>query len=138
MSINMFSRYAIDKEKEQNGVWSEFDLGFGQPWRFKIARTSNRNIEYLKCVEKVFKPYRKVLDYLDKSVILKLEMEVFIKSIIKEWQNVTNEKGEPLEFNLENAMYIFDKLPEVYDTLKEDSNNGKLYREEEMKEDSKN
>ena len=138
MSINMFSRYAIDKEKEQNGVWSEFDLGFGEPWRFRIARLSKRNVEYLKCVEKVFKPYRKVLDYLDKSVLLKLEMEVFINSILKEWQNVTNEKGEPLELNLENAMFIFEKLPDVYDTLKEDSENSKLFLEEEIKEDSKN
>jgi hypothetical protein len=138
MEINMFSRYAIDKEKEKNGVWSEFDLGNGKPWRFKIARLSKRNAEYLKCVEKIFKPYRRVIDYLDKSVLLQLEMKIFIEAILKEWQNVTNEKGEPLELNPENAMYIFEKLPDIYETLKEDSENSKLFLEEEIKEDSKN
>ena len=138
MEINMFSLYAIDKEKEKNGVWSEFDIGFGKPWRFRIARTSKRNVDYLKVVETVYKPYRRVVDKLDKSVHLKLEMEIFIKAILKEWENITNKQGEPLELNLENAMFIFEKLPPIYEQLKEDSENDKLYLEEDIKEDSKN
>lgn len=137
----MYKMFGVNSEKENDGIWIQIDLGDEEKaWRFKLSRQSKQNKEYMKVLEKSIKPYRKALELkiLDKKVAERVYKEVFVKSILLDWENVCDEDGQPLDFNFENAMILFEKLPYLYDQLEEDAQNASNFRDEVLKVESKN
>ena len=64
--------------------------------------------------------------------------EVFVKSILLGWENITDAEGKKMDFTERNAMKLFNDLPDIYEDLFEQSSKASLFREASMEEDAKN
>lgn len=146
--MSLSKQFKTDSEKEQNGVAIAFAPNDdGTVPTFYIARQSSRNTKYARTVEAVTKPYRRQIDTntLGEKQSQALMMEVFVKSILLGWQNVaksdisgdTSETGYA-DFTPDNAKALFERLPELYDSLNEQSKNVALFKDEAMEADAKN
>lgn len=130
--FNLFAVYGTDTLKEKNGV--PFYLDKDSDCYISVARWCNRNVDY----------QREMADLNSKIQSLNYEeqeqarVEVFTKHLIKGWNNITDQNGNPLEFNVENALKLFNLVPDLVDDLVGFSLNRKNYPLDSLKEDSEN
>jgi hypothetical protein len=99
MSLDIFSAYATDESKEENGSW--FDLGSGA--RVLVARAGNRN--YGKALTRYVDEARLVLDKGDEAADKKSDeimVAVIAETILKGWENISY-KGKQFAYSIENA-----------------------------------
>ena len=110
--MNLFEAFETDKNLENEGVWFEIQPGV----RFKCARMGPMNKTYKRTLSQKMKPHQRQYQQgtLDETLGENLLKDVFIESVLLDWEGVTDRKGEPLEFNFNNAKWLFDELPEVY------------------------
>jgi len=110
--MNLFEAFETDKNLENEGVWFEIQPGV----RFKCARMGSMNKTYKRTLSQKMKPHQRQYQQgtLDETLGENLLKDVFIESVLLDWEGVTDRKGEPLEFNFNNAKWLFDELPEVY------------------------
>lgn len=128
-----------DSKKEEEGIWIDIDAG-DEKWGFKIAKLGKRNKKYLKDLERTVAPHRHALKHglMDNDAQNNLYMGVFARSILLDWRGVVDEEDKPLKFSVENAIRLFEKLPYLFDQLEEDSQDVSLFREQQLKDESKN
>lgn len=135
-----------DPEKEKDGAWYDYlptkneagetenPDGSRVMVRFKMRRTGGSNTKFLAAVEKASEPYKNDKD-IDAEKQLKIMQEVFCDHILVDWENVQNEEGEYIEFSKENAMHIFELLPDVYHHLLLEVKSGQMFKLEKARED---
>ena len=104
------------------GVWIE--LG---ECRVKVRYAGRENKGYTKCLRTLASPYERIIGNddanVDKATQKKLDAmfaEVYAKSVIADWENVTNENGEPMEFSWQNAKQTLIDLPLFFDEIKKE------------------
>jgi hypothetical protein len=136
--MSLYKTFKTNHEKEENGIDIEYGTNSkNAPIKFRVARASRSNIHYQTVLELVTRPYRRMIngDKLDKRVENKLNITIFVKSILLGWEGVEDENNEPLTFNQENATKLFTDLPDLFAELQQaaaDANNFK--DDEERKE----
>ncbi len=133
MALDLKKEYAVDKNKEIDGVWQDFGSGA----RMKIARIGNP--EYQKVFQKISKPHRKSIrrGTLADDVAEKLLVEAMADSILLDWDGV-EEGGQVLPYNKENAMRILLEYKDLRDQVTEIANEMESFRAEEDQEAEKN
>ena len=82
----------------------------------KRAR-SEVNPKFQKVSERVWKPYQRRISTMTPAQRLPLLAEIYAESVLVKWENVTDENGNELEFNKENAVKILLDLPDMFDRL---------------------
>ena len=84
----------------------------------------------------IVKPYKRQYDNgtLDPEMADTLLRDVFIKSVLLDWENVTDKEGKPLEFNENNAQWLLRELPDLYAALQEESAKVSNYLVKEIEE----
>lgn len=120
--MDIFSTYAVDEAKEQNGTWME--LGDAE---FLVARAGNK--AYRKQLGKTYERNKKALETkTDAADELsdKIMIDVIADTILFGWKNVSF-KGKELEFSKDNAKMLLGfkdfrteimKLAEDFDAFK--------------------
>jgi len=126
--VDIFSTYAVDEDKEQNGTW--MPLGDA---RFLVARAGNR--AYAKLLNKEVDRNRKALDAKDASADAlsdSIMVNTLAKTILLGWENVSFQ-GKKLEYSLENAKMALGhkEFRREIMRLADDFNAFKLVQEEE-------
>ena len=68
----------------------------------------------------------------------RLFMGVFVDTVLLGWNNVQDRDGNNIAFNRENALKLFEDLPELYDDLQEKAKKASLFREESLEGEAGN
>lgn len=129
---NLFEAFGTDKDLEQKGVWFEVSPGV----RFLCSRMGSMNKTYKRILSKKMKPHTRQYQQgtLDTELGENLVMDAFIEGVLLDWENVTDRENKPLEFNFNNAKWLFMELPDVYKMLTEESERASNYLEKEALE----
>lgn len=133
--MNLFEAFETDKDLESTGVWFEVQPGV----RFRCARMGPMNKTYKRALSQKMKPHQRQYQQgtLDEGLGENLLKDVFIESVLLEWEGVTDRKGEPLELNFNNAKWLFDELPDLYAAISSEAEKAGNYLIREADESGK-
>lgn len=128
----LFDTFKTNEDLEKNGVWYEIQPGV----RFLVARAGGSNKAYQRALSAKMKPYQRQYQNgtLDPEVAQNLLRDVFIDSVLLGWEGVTDREGQPLEFDHNNAQWLFRELPDLYDALSDEATKVSNYLVQEMNE----
>lgn len=139
--MGLFDTFETDAKAEAEGKWFNFPQNKdGTKPGFLLARMSRTNPRYqasLEAVGKTFKTEIK-LDVLTEDLAYEPMLEVFLDTILLGWRNVQNKNGEEIPFSKANAKELFEKLPALYDTLREQATSLSNFRNTEVETNSPN
>lgn len=139
--MNLYEQFGTNKDLETEGRTITYGPeGSTTSPEFTIARMGSRNRAYQAMFAKRTKPYQRQISNgtVDNSVLEKIMLEVFCKTVLKGWKNVTDRAGKPLEFSVENAVQLFNDLPDLYADLLNQAQSAETFRVEELDEVAKN
>lgn len=137
----IYKTYGTDKSLEQNGILLDVGPGFkGLPATVRIARAGGANTAFTSLVEFKMKPYRRQIqnDMMDRKVADNLMREVYVKTVILGWENMTDAEGNELPFTEENALKVLEDLPDLWADIQQVSQKAALFREMEREADKGN
>lgn len=140
--MSLRKTFKTDKSAEVEGVWLEVAINDhnGKPIRVKLARMSSTNKRYTKALNSATKPHQSAIqnDALDNDLAKRLLQEVFAETVLLDWENLptselTGDMGdtEPLPFSKENALKLFDEMPDLYDDWEARAQKAAAFRESE-------
>lgn len=139
--MSIFSQFSTNKEKEIEGVPVKYAPNAdGTVPTFYVSRMGKANKKYEQYLTKVTKPHARQLrmNTMDPATADALFLDVFVKTIIKGWENVQDADGHPIPFTTESATALFKALPDLYDDLSEQAQSAALFRDEENEADAGN
>ena len=126
--MSLYKLFKTNENLETDGIWLEYgQTADGKPIRIKIARAGGHNVAFSKALEKATRPYKKAIQtgMLDNKTA-----EVFAETVVLDWINVEGPDGQPMYFNNENVLKLFEDLPDLFVDLREQSANVALFRDE--------
>lgn len=137
---SLFKAYKMDTTKEQNGVSITYPANEdGSIPTFIVSRQSKTNQRYAKSLMRETKPYQRLMQLgsMDNDTSDKILRTVFCNSVLIGWENVLDAENQTIAFSVENALKLFELLPDLYDDLQRQSNNASLFLES-SESDAKN
>lgn len=139
--MSLYQQFKTDSEKEQNGVLVTYGPNNdGSIPGFRLLRRNSTNQRYAKTLERETQQYRRLIELgtLDNKISERVFMRVFCIAVLIGWENVQDKAGKNIVFTLENAMNLFQELPDLYDDLVTQSGKVSLFRESLVEADVKN
>jgi len=129
-------RVKTDLQKEDKGVWIDFELGI----RLKIARA--RNSAYRELMRQLTEPYLKDIreGELELNILEDLLRQVRAKTILLDWENIEDKNGDPIEYSSEQALAFFNdpELRDFYTFVVMASENMENFKKKLIKDAEKN
>jgi hypothetical protein len=138
---NLFKQFKTDPKKEQDGIAIQYGANDdGTIPSFRVRRRGASNQQYAKVLTRETMPYRRQIELnaLDEMVSRAILMKVFCMAVLVGWDNVQDESGKVIAFNTENAVMLFNLLPDLYDDLVLQSGKLELFRSDEVEQAAKN
>lgn len=140
--MGLYQTFKTNAGQERQGRWFEIagvKNDDGTEPGFKMARMAKSNPAYQAAIERVAKDLKQAieLDTLSEDVAGPVMRRVFCEVVLLDWRNVQNEKGEAIPFNVENALQLFDDLPDLYFVLTTEAAKLGNYRAAEVEAVSK-
>lgn len=107
---------------------------------FTLARAGGSNTRFVKVMEQKTRPYRRQIqdDTMDTALANKLLIEAFAETVVLGWKGITTPDGQEVKFTPENAITLFNQLPDLFNELRESAGNQANYRLGEVKDDAGN
>lgn len=139
--MSLQSQFKMDAAKESEGIEIKYAANDdGTVPTFRVLRRSSQNQRYVKVLERETAPYRRLIELgaLDKKKEENVLRRVFCQSVLIGWQNVQKQSGENILYTFENAMQLFEELPELYLDLAEQAGKLAAFRVETQESDAKN
>ena len=139
--MSLWSTYGTDPSKESEGVWIEIPDDSGVVVRFKLAYIGPNNVELQKELEKLVRPYRRQLKKgasIDPVVQRSLFIKAFVKTVLLDWENVTDQHGNIIPYSHDNGELVLTKLPVLFDILQEEAGYIGNFQSEAVEEEAKN
>lgn len=139
--MSIYKQFKTNKAAEEEGIIVKFQANDdGTIPSFKIGRTSQSNVKWLKTFEAKTRPYKKDIaaKAMSEEEAHKLNVDIFVSAILQGWENIQDEKGKNIPFTAENATKLLNDLPELYATLNEHSSKMENFLEANLKDDEKN
>lgn len=127
-----FSSLKIDPKKDTDGVWFDYHAGI----RLRIARHDNP--KFVEAMRLSLKPHKHAIDSgtMNEELAGRLTRQAVSKHILVGWENVTDDKNEPVPYSPEKAFeYLAD--PNLRDFLNDVlafSKQAEAFREDRLKE----
>lgn len=133
----LYKTFQTDRKAEREGRW--FDLvgvinEDGTLPGFRMARMSKSNPEYQAAVEHAAKDLKQAfdLDTLTENIAGPVMRKVFVETVLLDWRNVRDNDNNPITFSKENALKLFEDLPDLYLTLVEQAQKLSNFRNKEV------
>lgn len=141
--MSLYKKFKTDENKEVNGFRVELTEAVNQDGSipvFIVGRIHEGNVNYSRAVDRASRPHRRQiqLGVFDNQKAERILRDVFIESVLLGWENVQDEKGNKLPFNKENAIKLFDDLPDLYKLLRSEAAEFENFKVSEREEDAKN
>lgn len=130
-----YKAFRTSEQLERDGVF----LDFGD-FRIRIARAGGHNSAYTSRLAAAFRPYRRQIqtDTLGEAKAEEILLNVFADTVVKGWEGVTDEHGNPIEFSRGAVVKLFDDLPDLYRIVREEADKLANFRAEEVEDAAKN
>ncbi len=139
--MSLYKQFATDKNVERDGVVLSYGKNSkNKDIEIRIARAGGANIRYTKLLEAAVKPYRRQLqnETMDNGVAEDITMRVYAQSVVLGWEGVEDEKGNDMEFTVENCMKLFKDLPDLWADIQSQATRAALFRQDILEADAKN
>ncbi|MCX8665983.1 hypothetical protein J3U11_11260 [Gilliamella sp. B2840] len=139
--MSLFEQFETDKNKEQEGVAIEYGANKdGTIPTFYIGRIGGSDSAYHLRLKKLCAPFRRQieLDIMQNSKMLELQVQAFTETTLKGWSNVLDRNDSEIQFTKNNAIILFNQLPDLFADLISQSTNIELFKRAEMEENLKN
>ncbi len=124
--MSLYKQFGTNTTLETGGKWFEINPPNeedGKKPGFLLARRSSKNTQFAARMERVAREHKRELDSgsLPPEESRRLLVEAFADTVLKDWRNVRDAGGAVLTFTRENAIKLFGDLPDLFDTLQEQS-----------------
>lgn len=131
-----FETFKTDVERERNGIW----VDYGTAGEFLIARAGGANKAYEKALSRITRPHRRAIDTeaIENDQAFDLMKQAFAEAVVLDWKRVTDDKGESLEYNKQNCLWLLRQLDDLFHALREDAHKSALFRAALREEAAKN
>lgn len=147
--MGLRNTFKTDKSAEVEGVEIEVDINEhnNEPITIRLSRMSRSNKRYTKRLDAVTRPHMAAIqnETMNEAVAAKMMREVFVDTVLLGWKNLPKSEltGNPedtdeLPFNRENALALFEELPDLYDDWEGRAKKAATFREHEREEAAKN
>ena len=123
MMCNLLQRFGTDQVKEKNGVKFYIDE-INDVW-ILISRFNGRNSELQKGLAQIAIQYG---DETTSEEVISAHNVNFIKSCVKDWNNICDNDGVEISFTQDVAIEILTKTPDLLDELVKFAIDGDNYR----------
>lgn len=135
--------YKTDKTAEVEGtpiVLEDSPNDDGTYPTFLLARAGKGNEAYTKALDNATRPYRRQMELktFKNDDAEKVMMDVFLATILKGWENVQDEHGQPITFNRQAAKALMEEYPDLYERLNVESGNRANYAAAVKEAEAKN
>lgn len=128
MKTNLDKFFKTSSSLENDGV----DFALDDKTSFRVRRFGSNNPKVKAAMASHYKPYAKQVEMgtlpVEKSN--EITMKLFIDSCLVSWEGVTDEKGQAIVCNKENALKLFKELPDLFETLWKYANTFENYKED--------
>lgn len=143
---NPFDMFQTDKSKEAEGIV----LNYSDVFWIKITRAGGSNEHYKRILTEKLKPFRRAIqtETIDEAASARLLREAVAEGLIMDWGTgiypngagfMPNKAGgDPIPFNVENAVKLFTDLPDLFNDVYEQANKVSLFRATELEADAGN
>ena len=137
--MSTYEVYKTSKGMEEEGTWVK--MNDGSKW--KLRRTNSKFAQ--KQLDLARKPHLSEIkrsERRNRDVNLDTQHEINMnwaaKGLVVDWEGVTDEKNEEMEFTVENVLKVFTDLPDLYLDVVTASAEVANFMEEEEEEDEGN
>jgi len=109
----LYKKFGTNQKTEQEGAWIYYD----DELAFKVKRISGRNKKFMLATERIEKLKRR--GELTKAEEDKKYAELFVDCSLVDWKGVTDDDGNDIPFNKENAVAVLtdDKWPDFFQDI---------------------
>lgn len=138
---SLFKQFEMDAQKESEGIDITFAANDdGTVPTFRVLRRGNQNQKYVKSLERATQPYKRLiaLEALDAKTQERILRRVFCEAVLIGWDHVQDKDNKDIPYNFENAIGLFNALPELYMELASQASQLAAFRVETQESDAKN
>ena len=138
---SIYSQFKTNSDKENQGTSIHFGKNDdGSDIVFILARMGKSNKAYAKELDRQISPIRRQiqLNAVSESQSDAIMLDVFVKTVLLNWENVQDENNTNIIFSIENAKKLLTDLPDLYEELQSQAQNISLFKAEESEEMAKN
>lgn len=146
--MSLSKQYNTDTSAEKSGVRVTFGHNSDDTEiALILARSGGANTRFQSVADVILKPYRRQIqnDTVDSKVLRAKMVEIYAKTVVKDWENVAlsdvtgNEEDKGYaEFSEENVIALFTRLPDFFSEVQSITDNLSVFRAEGLEEDAKN
>jgi hypothetical protein len=147
--MGLRNNYKTDAAAEVEGVWIDVDINEHnrKPIKVKLSRMGQSNKAYTKALEERTRPHTAAIqaETLDNELGRSIMRDVFVDTILLSWENLPKSEltgvdtdTDDLPFNRENAIALFDELPDFYDVCETHAKKTANFRNATRTKTSKN
>ncbi len=142
----MYEQFKTDDQFERDGVFLDYDN-----FRVKVARAGGANKNYTRQLEMRTKPYRRAIqtDTFTNDMARKILLEVYIGTVIREWEvhdeetgewvrGIHSPEGEVLPVTKDNIKKALEDLPDLFDDIQDGATKVSLFKETILEEEAGN
>jgi len=147
--MSLRKTFKTNKTAEVEGV--EIPVGMNEhnnrPIFITISRMSRANKRYTKALEEATRPHTAAInnETLDNDIGSKLLQEVFADTVLLGWRNLPKSEltgddndTDDLPYSRENALTLFDELPDLYDDWEKRAKSSAAFRDREREQSAGN
>lgn len=147
--MGLRNTFATNKTKEVEGV--EIAVGINdhnkEPIYITVSRMSRSNKRYTKALEEATRVHSASIanETLDNELGNEILRRVFAETVLLGWRNLPkseltgdDEDTEELPFSAENAIALFNELPDLYDDWEGRAKKSATFRDAEREKMAKN
>jgi len=147
--MSLFKQFKTDSKVEREGILLDYGPNKDLPvdaegkhpiMMIRIARAGGSNDAYNKRIEALSKKHRRKIqnDAMEISELREMTMHAVADTVILGWENVTDAEGKLLPFSRDNALKLFQELPDLFNDIQEQAAKATLFRAHLREEDLKN
>lgn len=140
--MSLRKTFKTDKTAEVEGVEVAVAMNDhnNEPIFIRISRMGTTNKRYTKALNKVTQPHQAAIQNgaMDNDLARKMLQEVFVDTILLGWKNLpkseltgNEDDKDELEFTRENALALFEEMPDLYDDWESRAQKASSFREQE-------
>ena len=122
---NTYEMFETDESLELDGIWYTYTFG-----AFRIAYVGGSNVAFSYEYSERMKPYLEAdaRGLMDETVRRAIQVDCYVKHIIRDWRHVTDREGKELPFNEKNVRELMMDLPQLFQVVRTAATNFANYR----------
>jgi hypothetical protein len=134
--MSIYKSFKTDPDVEKKGVWLDYPDGVS----ILVARAGGANKTFIKAMERVYKSHKHAFETgrMDRDVANKLSVEIYAKTVVLDWKNVTDEHGVELPFTYDNVVKVLTDLPDLFTDIQTQAQEQSYFLESVRADSAKN